>query len=306
MNPVAALFPDLALIAIGQLLFRFGYRQRSFWDGLEKLIYYVLFPSLLFDTILHTKFGLATALPAVGVAVAAIAVGIALGYLARVLLRPSPARFAAGVQCAFRFNSYVLLALSQRLGGDEGLALAAIVMGVSIPIVNVAAVYPLARNTQSGLARELARNPLIVATVGGLVGHALGLQLPAPIAATLERLGGASIALGLLAAGASLRFEKVHGVPESRFAAAALGAWFTAVKIVAMPVTALVLSYWIGLDAASRAIVVLYAAMPTAPSAYILTARMGGDAPYTAFLMTVSMLAALAALPVWISLVATR
>ncbi len=303
MNPVAALFPDLALIAIGQLLFRFGYRQRSFWDGLEKLIYYVLFPSLLFDTILHTKFGLATALPAVSVAVAAIAVGIALGYLARPLLRPSPGRFAAGVQCAFRFNSYVLLALSQRLGGDEGLALAAIVMGVSIPIVNVAAVYPLARNTQSGLARELMRNPLILATVGGLLGHALGLQLPSPIAATLDRLGSASIALGLLAAGASLRFEKVHGAPESRLAAAALGAWFTGVKIVAMPATALLLSYWIGLDAASRAIVVLYAAMPTAPSAYILTARMGGDAPYTAFLMTVSMLAALAALPVWISLV---
>lgn len=302
MNPVAALFPDLALIAIGQLLFRFGYRQRSMWDGLEKLIYYVLFPSLLFDTILHTSFGLAAALPAIGVALGAIAVGIALGYLARPLLRPAPGRFAAGVQCAFRFNSYVLLALSQRLGGDEGLALAAIVMGVSIPIVNVAAVYPLARNTQAGLARELVRNPLILATVAGLAGHAFGLQLPSPVAATLDRLGGASIALGLLAAGASLRFEKMDGAPESRIAAAALGAWFTAVKIVAMPATAVLLSYWIGLDPASRAIVVLYAAMPTAPSAYILTARMGGDAPYTALLMTVSMLAAAITLPLWLAL----
>src|SRR5690606_25916048 len=184
MNPVAALFPDLALIAIGQLLFRSLVRERSVWAGLEKLIYYVLFPALLFDTILNMQLELSTALPAVVVALAAIAVGIALGNLARPLLHPDPARFAAGVQCAFRFNSYVLLALSQRIGGDPGLSLAAILMGVSVPVVNLAAVIPLARQSQSGLGTELARNPLILATLAGLLGHALGLRLPAPIEAT--------------------------------------------------------------------------------------------------------------------------
>ncbi len=304
MHPVVALFPDLALIAIGQLLLRYVVRDRTVWDGLEKLIYYVLFPALLFDTILHMQLELSTALPAIATTLAAIAVGISLGYLARPLLRPTPARFAAGVQCAFRFNSYVLLALSQRLGGDAGLSLAAILMGVSIPVVNLAAVVPLARNAQSRLGAELARNPLILATLAGLLGHALGLRLPVPIEATLDRLGGASIALGLLAAGAGLRFEGFGARRSDSASTLALGAWITAVKLIAMPATAYALSHALGLAPSLRAIVVLYAAMPTAPSAYILAARMGGDAPFTALLMTVSMLAALVTLPLWLSTLA--
>lgn len=301
MNPVAVLFPDLAMIAIGQLLSRSLVRERSVWVGLEKLIYYVLFPALLFDTILNMQLELSTALPAVIVALAAIGVGIALGWLAQPVLHPDPARFAAGVQCAFRFNSYVMLALSQRVGGDAGLSLAAILMGVSIPVVNFAAVIPLARRAQSRLGVELARNPLILATLAGLIGHALGLRLPAPIEATLGRLGGASISLGLLAIGAGLQLDSLRAGLRNSSSAVALGTWITAVKMLAMPAAALGLSSAIGLDAATRTIVVLYAAMPTAPSAYILAARMGGDAQFTAVLMTVSMLVAVITLPLWLA-----
>ena len=301
MNPVAALFPDLAMIAIGQLLFRSLVRERSVWAGLEKLIYYVLFPTLLFDTILNMQLELSTALPAVVVALSAVAIGIALGWLAQPLLRPDPARFAAGVQCAFRFNSYVLLALSQRIGGDTGLSLAAILMGVSVPVVNLAAVIPLARHSQSRLGVELARNPLILATLAGLIGHVAGLRLPESIDATLGRLGGASIPLGLLAIGAGLQLESLRGGLRGSTSALALGGWITAVKMLAMPAAALALSAVLGLDAATRTIVVLYAAMPTAPSAYILAARMGGDAPFTAMLMTVSMLVAVVTLPLWLA-----
>ncbi|HEY0876987.1 MAG TPA: AEC family transporter [Zeimonas sp.] len=302
MNPVAALFPDLALIAIGQLLLRALVRERSVWDGLEKLIYYVLFPALLFDTILHMRLEMSTALPAVLVALASIGVGIALGWLARPALHPEPARFAAGVQCAFRFNSYVMLALSQRIGGDSGLSLAAILIGVSVPVVNFAAVIPLARHAQSRLGVELMRNPLILATLAGLVGHALGLQLPAPVEATLGRLGGASIALGLLAVGAGLQLDALRGNWRDSSSTLALGGWITAVKMFAMPAAAFALSSLLALDHATRTIVVLYAAMPTAPSAYILAARMGGDASFTALLMTVSMLLAAVTLPLWLSL----
>lgn len=304
MNPVAALFPDLALIAIGQLLLLSLVRERGVWDGLEKLIYYVLFPALLFDRILHMRLELSTAVPAVVASLASVGVGIALGYLARPLLRPDPARFAAGVQCAFRFNSYVMLALSQRVGGEAGLSLAAILIGVSVPVVNVAAVIPLARHAKARLGAELARNPLIVATLAGLLGHALGLRLPDPVEATLGRLGSASIPLGLLAVGAGLQLDALRELRRDSSSTLALGGWITAVKMIAMPAAALALCIALDIDAATRTIVVLYAAMPTAPSAYILAARMGGDASFTALLMTVSMLLAAVTLPMWLSVLA--
>lgn len=304
MNTLTLLFPDLALIAIGHLLFRSGIWSRGFWQELEKMIYFLLFPALLFSTILRTNLGSAGALPAVSVALGAIAVGIFLGFLARPLLRPQPLQFASGVQCAFRFNSYILLALSQRLAGEPGLALAAIVMGVVVPILNVAAVWPLARNANSGLARELARNPLILGTLAGLAGNLAGLSLPEPVDATIGRLGSASLALGLLAAGAGLRLERSQAADAAaRASALKLAAWFTAVKLVAMPATALLLSTLFGVPPIAQQVAVMFASMPTASAAYILASRMGGDGPFVAMLVTVSMLGALVALPFWTSLV---
>ena len=113
MDTIALLLPDLALIALGFALYRATQWGREFWQGLEKLIYYVLFPALLFNSIVRTRFEASEALPAVGIALAAVAGGVALAWLARPVLRPVPVQFASGAQCAFRFNSYVLLALSQ-------------------------------------------------------------------------------------------------------------------------------------------------------------------------------------------------
>jgi predicted permease len=303
METTILLFPDIAMIAIGCLLMRTRLWTGAFWRDLERMVYFLLFPALLFNTILKTDLGAAGALPAATVALATVAVGIALGFLARPLLGPQSRQFSSGVQCAFRFNSYVLLAVSQRLAGEPGLALAAIVMGVTVPILNVAAVWPLARSTNSGLIRELVRNPLILATVAGLAGNLAGLALPEPIDATIRRLGSASLALGLLAAGAGLRFERAPDADAaSHRSALRLTAWFTTVKLLAMPVTALLLSSLLGVPPLAQQVAVLYAAMPTAPAAYILASRMGGDGPFVAMLVTVSMLVALAVLPIWANL----
>src|SRR5690606_18307343 len=134
----------------------------------------------------------------------ALAAGIALSWLARPVLDPLPRHFASGAQCGFRFNSYIALALAQTLGGQEGLALCAVFIGFVVPTVNVAAVLPLAQHTGTGIVRELVRNPLIIATVTGLVGNVLGLQLPQEVDATLARLGSAAAAPRLLAGGGGL------------------------------------------------------------------------------------------------------
>jgi predicted permease len=303
MNTLTLLFPDLALIALGFLLMRKASWAAGFWQELEKLIYYLLFPALLFRTTLKTDLGSAGAMPAVSTALAAIAVGISLAWLAQPLLKPSPRQFASGAQCAFRFNSYVLLALSQRFGGEPGLALAAIIMGVTVPILNVAAVLPLARNLGSGLAGQLVRNPLIVSTVAGLAGNLLGLALPEPIDAAIGRLGSASIALGLLATGAGLRLERAADASAAaRGGPLRLATWILAVKLVAMPATALAAATALGVPPLAQLIAVMYASMPCASSAYILASRMGGDGAFVAMLITVSMLAALVALPFWTGL----
>jgi predicted permease len=303
MNAILLLIPDLAMIAIGALLYRFWHSGREFWPGIERLTYFVLFPSLLFTTVARTRFVAGEALPALSVTLGAIAVGIILGFAARWLLRPQPVHFASGVQCAFRFNSYVMIALSQRMAGDEGLALAAVIVGMSVPLLNIAAVYSLARNAGGSLWRELARNPLLLATTGGMIVSLTQMPIPEPILATTARLGQASLALGLLAAGAGLRFERVRSdQAQVRASAQRLALWFTSVKLVAMPATALLMARVFNLPPLATLIVVMYASLPTAPAAYILASRMGGDGPFVAYLISLSLLGSLLALPVWLNL----
>lgn len=295
MSTPLLLIPDLALIAIGLALRRTTDWGDRFWEGLERLVYYVLFPALLFASIVRTKFELAQVASFVGTGLAAMAVGIALGFAARPLLRPDPRHFASGVQCAFRFNSYVALALASRLGGDAGVALIAVMVGFAVPVSNMFAVWALARHAGSGVAREMLRNPLIVATLVGIGANLLGVVLPEPVSATLARLGQAALALGLLSVGAGLRLGAVHG-------ARAFAVWITAVKLVAVPAAAWWIGGRLGLPALPMRMAMLFAAMPTASSAYILANRMGGDGALVAWMISLSTIASIATLPAWLAL----
>ena len=136
--------------------------------------------------------------------------------------------FAAGFQCAFRFNSYIALALGARLYGDAGLAAIAVVIGVTVPIATVVAVAGFAGAQGTSIAREIAKNPLVVSLVAGVAWGAAGLPLPEVAQTVLSRLGAASLVLGLLAVGAALDphpaayaqgVRRVHPRGEARGAA---------------------------------------------------------------------------------------
>jgi malonate transporter len=297
MSDALLLLPDFALIVCGFLICRYTALGRPVWDSVERLVYLLLFPALLFTAIVRNPLALGTALPLAGSALAVVGAGVLLAYGLRAFTGVDARLHASGAQTAFRFNSYVALALAERLAGGPGLAWMALVVSVSVPLCNVAAVWPLARQGGHGFVRELSRNPLILATASGLLFNLLGLKLPALVDTTLGRMGSAALPLGLMAVGAGLQLGALREGP--RLAAALL-----AIKHAAMPALAvalvLVLGPTIGLPLGQQAVLVAFAAMPTASSAYVLAVRMGGHGPFTAGLVTVSTLLGMASLPIWL------
>ena len=294
MSDALLLLPDFALIVCGFLICRFTPMGRPVWDGAERLVYYLLFPALLFTAIVRNPLALGTALPLAGSALAVVAAGVVMAYALRAFPGVDARLHASGAQTAFRFNSYVALALSERLAGSAGVAWMALLVSVCVPLCNVAAVWPLARNGGHGYTRELARNPLILATASGLVFNLLGLKLPALVDTTLGRMGAAALPLGLMAVGAGLTLGALREGP--RLAAALL-----TIKHALMPALALALVLALGLPAGQQLVVVAFAAMPTASSAYVLAVRMGGHGGFTAGLVTVSTLIGMASLPLWLA-----
>lgn len=294
MADTVLLLPDFLLILLGYLLCRLTPLNRPVWDGAERLVYYVLFPCLLFHSIVRNPLKLSTALPLASAALALVIAGIVLAYALLWLPRVDRRLHASGAQTAFRFNSYVGLALAERLAGGPGVASMAVIFSVCVPLCNVAAVWPLARHGGQGYLRELARNPLIIATVAGLAASLLGLRLPDLLATTLSRIGAAALPLGLMAVGAGLHLGALREGP--RLAAALMG-----IRHLLLPALGLLLISWLPLPPAQQAVVLAFAALPTASSAYVLAVRMGGHAGYVAGLVTVSTLIGMVTLPLWLA-----
>ena len=297
MPDLLILLPDFALILLGYLICHHTALDRPVWDGAERLVYYLLFPVLLFQAIVRTPITPAAMMQVGGVGLAVVGTGIALAFALARAPGVDPLLHASGAQTAFRFNSYVALALAERLAGAQGLAWQALLAALCVPVCNIAAVWPLARQGGQGYLRELARNPLIVATLAGLVANLAGLQLPELLATTLSRIGAAALPLGLMAVGAGLRLGALRQGPW-------LAAGLMTIRHLALPALAIPLVIGLGLPPAQQAVLVAFSALPTASSAYVLAARMGGNSAYVAGLVTVSTLLAMAGLPAALALLA--
>ena len=288
------LFPDFSLIVIGYLLCRHTALNRPVWQVVEGLVYYFLFPVLLFQSIVRTPLDLQAASGLMGAGLALGITGIALAYalphvplLGRWIDRRD---HAASAQVAFRFNSFIGLALAERLLGAQGLQLIAVLIGVCVPLFNVGAVWPMTRHAQRGFMGEIVRNPLIIATASGLVANLLGFSIPEFLAPTVTRIGAASIALGLMAAGAGMQFQSLAR-------GKLLGASVLTIRHLLSPVIAWLLARAFRLGAAETTILLTFAALPTASSCYVLAARMGYNGPYVAGLVTLSTALGVASLP---------
>ncbi|WP_399680640.1 AEC family transporter [Xenophilus sp.] len=299
VNYAQLLFPDFSLIACGWLLCRFTALDRRVWDQVESLVYYFLFPVLLFHSIVRSPidFGVTSHLlvGGVGVSLAGIAMAYALPWLPGLRGRIDRRDHAASAQVGFRFNSFICLTMAERLAGAEGLLLIAVLIGVCVPLMNVAAVWPMARHGGAGFLGQLVRNPLIIATAAGLLSNLLGLGIPAWLTPTFNRIGGASLPLGLMAAGAGMQFASLAR-------GKALAVSVLSIRHLLLPLVGWALAHLLRLAPAQAAVLLAFSAVPTASSAYVLAARMGYNGPFVAGLVTLSTLLGMASLPFALSL----
>lgn len=297
-----ALAPVVILILVGLVLRRREFLQDSFWPQAERLGYFVLLPSLFFH-------GLATAhlesLPVRDLSLTLIIATVLVATLV-VALRPlmnadGPA-FTSIFQGSVRFNNYVGVTLAGGLFGTQGIALAAICNAAIVPTVNLLCVLVFARHGSAklsgyGVLKQVCTNPLVLASLGGILFQMLGLSLPVGIEPAIKVLGAASLPLGLLCVGAALDFTAARGWTAPVVSS-------SAVKFIAMPIATVLVGQTVGLSGAALTIALLFQALPTASSAYLMAKQLGGDAPLMAGITAAQTLLAVVAVPVIILCIA--
>ena len=297
----AAITPIFLLILAGNGLRRLPQFELGFWRGLERMGFYVLYPVLLFVTVVRADFS-ALSLEAV---IIVLGVGWTLLGLAALAMWPllrrldvSRATFSSVFQAAIRWNGFIALAVAESLFGTVGAAMVALVMAIMIIPINattVAVVAWFTASTPNVLATigKVAVNPLIIATATALIVRTLPMPLPEPIMDALNLVGRAALGMGLLAIGAGLQLGRINLIDPSLITA-------TLLKMAAMPALVLALALLAGIDGQQLQYLALCAAVPTAMNGYVLAREMGADADGYAIIVTVQTAIAFVSIPAWL------
>ncbi|WP_344704938.1 AEC family transporter [Halomonas cibimaris] len=298
-----ALLPLFALIALGAVLGAGRFLPAAFWPQLERLVYFVLFPAMLVATLATADIRQVPVVRLAAVLLGAMAVFAWGLWHLRQRLGLEAAAFTSVFQGALRFNSYVGVAGAAALHAGPGATVAAVALALMVPTVNVICVAgfvaagTLGRGGVKKSALAVMKNPLILACLLGVGLNLAGPGLPGWSEQAVSLVGRAALPLGLLAVGVALRLSALMRLNPGVLAA-------LAIKLVLMPGLALALAWGVGLDPVARDVALLFAALPTATSAYILARQLGGDAELMAAIITGQTLLAMVTLPLWLRLVA--
>lgn len=302
---IASLIPVFLLMALGYGLRRTLLTRDEYWIGLEQLVYYVLFPALLIETLARADL---SAVPVAGVGGAMLSSVVIMAALC-LALRPlltrtlglSGAAFTSVFQGAVRWQTFVALSVVGNMLGRPGLAMAAVAMVAMTPLINVMSVSVLAyfaapgRTSLRATLLAITRNPFIWGCLIGIAVNLSGVAVPQPLYAFAGSLGHSSLAIGLLVVGAGLQLDGLR-----RPGGATLIAVF--LKLVAMPSIAVALGITFGLSGASLVVVACCASVPSASNAYVLARQMGGDAPLLAQILVFQTVLASLTMPLFIAL----
>lgn len=305
LTVIASLIPVFLLIALGYALRRILLQKDEHWVGLEQLVYYVLFPALLIETLGRANLA---SVPIAGVGGAMLLSVLLMGALC-LALRPLLVRtlalngpsFTSLFQGAVRWQTFVALSVVGNLLGDRGLAVASVAMVAMIPVLNVMSVSVLAHFASpqktswrvTGLA--IAKNPFIWGCLIGIAINITKLPIPKPLYEFAGSLGHSSLAIGLLVVGAGLQLDGLKR-PD------AVAALTVVLKLIAMPIIAITLGWSFGLSGPNLVVVACCASVPSASNAYVLARQMGGDAPLLAQILVLQTVVAAFTMPLFIAL----
>ncbi|MCZ2720066.1 AEC family transporter [Marinomonas sp. 15G1-11] len=280
------ILPVFLLLVLGIVLSRYRFPSDSFWSGVDKLVYWVLFPSLLYTKTSEVDFSN----PIVGsyatVFLSTIFIVCCCVLLVNYFFKSSPPTCTSMMQAGVRFNTFIALAVAEKLYGETGLLFATLGASILIPTINVlVVVYMVIKHGKEGvnlgslIFKELFKNPLIISILLGVSVNLMGLSKVIPLYTITELLAQATLPLVLLAVGASLQFHEVKTAWKY------IG-FSTLIKMVIFPGVIIWLCLLLNVTGIMAAVAVIFGAVPTATSGYALARQLGGNAPLMAVLIS--------------------
>lgn len=291
--------PIILPIFLGYFLKRIGFFKEEFLNGVNKLVFIVLLPVLLFSNIYLADLSTIN-WAFCGIAAIAIFCLFLVGFLIVVLFIKDPKQKGVMLQAAFRSNYAIIgISLATLIGGDEAGAQAAVVAAISVPLFNMLAVIALSmfdkgEDNKINIKRVLYKivtNPLIVGVAAGVLVCLIGMWIDAAtgnsrvlyqvlnkndgtvkfIGTTIDYIGRCATPMALLVLGGKFEFSAVKKLwPQLTIS--------VSLRLVITPAVMLIIFYFLGYKTKTDfAILIALFATPIAVSSVPMAAQMGQD-----------------------------
>lgn len=293
--------PIFLVMVLGYVLRKINFFSEEFVKIANQYVFVIALPAMLFRDIsasdVRQDMNITFFLYCM---IVTIVMFLAVWGIARVCLKDK-SLVGAFAQAGARGSAAVLgIAFVENICGEVGMTPLMIV--AAVPFFNIMSVIILVFNAntekkdygrikQAGI--NIAKNPIIIAILAGLVVSLLGIKLPLIVGRTFDYVGRTATPIALLVVGAGFHFkEAIQKLAPS------IGASF--IKLIGLPLVFLPIAYKIGFAPSEMVAILMMLASPTTVSCYIMAKNMDNDGDLTSNVIVITTLLSSVTLTLWI------
>ncbi len=298
-----AIAPIFILMLLGYYLKRIKVVDKRGFGAINKLVFKVFLPVLLFYNIYKTDVGNVFDVKLVVFTIVCVIFVFVAGYFAALVFTKNNAKRGVMLQGFFRSNFAILgVPLVGYICGDNSGGLASMMVAVVIPVFNTLAVIALERFRGGSSKLNLLRlikgiitNPLIIGCLTGLVFFLIDIKLPAILEKSVKDISSIATPLSIIALGSEFEFSAVkESVKELVITVSA--------RLVFVPMIILLAAVLNGFSGEALACILVTFGSPVAVSSFAMAQQMDGDEQLAAQLVVMSSAFCLITLFGWIFL----
>lgn len=277
-----ATVPIFLLMILGFLLKKLGVIDDVFASKMNKFVFLIPLPVLLFEDLSTVDFAQVWNMKFVLFCFVVTLVCIILAALVSFLWHDKSIQ-GEFIQASYRSSAALLgIAFIQNIYGNAGMA-PLMIIG-SVPLYNIMAVVVLSffKPDRKKLDKEvwkttlkgIVTNPIILGIAAGLLWSALRLPMPSILEKTVSDIGAVATPLGLMAMGASFDIKKAFGKVKPAAAASVM-------KLVLFAALFLPLAVWMGFRREELVAILVMLSSATTVSCYVMARNMGHEGVLT-------------------------
>ena len=307
INIFYSISPVFILIVLGNLLRRNGIPSDSFWGLNDKLVYWILMPSLLFNQLSQTNFAPNIFTNYAMVILSGFSVVILLSIFICKLSGYTAEVSSSIMQGAARHNGFIALAIVGSLFGAEAIILGVIIMAILIPVANIVIVTIMVTQLQdkknhkskslpTDIFVDLVKNPILISVLIGLVFSLMEMRNIPIIYETTSLLGSAALPIMLLSVGANIKLGqlKVKIIPAIIS---------IILKLAIFPLIVYLVASYLKLSQLEMIVAVIFASVPTAVSSFALASQLGGETKLMARIISIQVALSFITIPLILVLI---